>query len=153
MKTVSDLRHLARRLALQVLFEWSFLSKEPTQALLEIENQLLGEDEEKNFKKIKAHHSAWALCQALVTGVTINQEKIDKIIQKAAPEWPIEQLSKLDSSILRLAIFEILQKIETPPKVAIDEAVELAKEFGSDNSAKFVNGVLGTVLRQMENTE
>jgi transcription antitermination protein NusB len=73
---------------------------------------------------------------------------IDEKIQSAAPEWPITQVNKVDLAILRLAVYE-LKKGETPYKVAIDEAVELAKEYGSDNSAKFVNGVLGTVLQKI----
>lgn len=75
--------------------------------------------------------------------------KIDLEITNAAPTWPIDKLNKIDLAILRLAIYELYQK-ETPPKVVIDEAVELAKEFGSENSPSFVNGVLGTVLKEEE---
>jgi N utilization substance protein B len=74
--------------------------------------------------------------------------KIDKQIEKAAPTWPISKLNKIDLAILRLAVFE-LNQTETPPKVVIDEAVELAKEFGSENSGPFVNGVLGTIYKQV----
>ena len=68
----------------------------------------------------------------------------------AAPEWPIDQIAKVDKSILRLAVYELIIKKEVPPKVAINEAVELAKSFGGDNSSKFINGVLGTIYRQSE---
>jgi N utilization substance protein B len=78
-----------------------------------------------------------------------DKESLDKIIQKAATTWPIDKLNKIDLSILRLAIFEI-NKGEVPPKVAIDEAVELAKEYGSESSPSFVNGVLGFVLKEKE---
>lgn len=73
---------------------------------------------------------------------------IDQKIRQAAPEWPISQINKVDLAILRLSIYELKQK-QVPYKVAIDEAVELAKEYGSDNSAKFINGVLGTVLEKL----
>jgi N utilization substance protein B len=83
----------------------------------------------------------------LTWGTLENTERIDKIIVPAAPEWPIEQIALVDLVILRLAIYELLFKREVPPKVAINEAVELAKTFGGLNSSRFVNGVLGTVYR------
>jgi len=78
--------------------------------------------------------------------------KIDKEIEVAAPTWPIDKLNKIDLAILRLAIYE-LEEGETPPKVVIDEAVELAKEYGSENSPSFVNGVLGTIFKNLEKGE
>ena len=81
----------------------------------------------------------------MVRGVLQNREKIDEKIKNFAPAWPIEQMPVVDRNILRLAIFEILLDNKVPVKVAINEAVELAKTFGSDNSSKFVNGVLGSV--------
>ena len=77
-------------------------------------------------------------------------EKIDKVLAKAAPEWPIEKLNKVDLAILRLALWELMIQKSIPPKVIIDEAVELAKEFGAESSASFINGVLGTVLAEKE---
>lgn len=74
--------------------------------------------------------------------------QIDKIIEKCAVEWPIEKINKVDLAILRLAIFELAFEKKTPPKVIIDEAIELAKEFGSESSAGFINGVLGTVIKK-----
>ena len=82
---------------------------------------------------------------ALVRGVIQNKVEIDRNIQSFAPAWPIEQILTVDRNILRLAIFEILIDNEVPVKVAINEAVELAKKFGSENSPRFVNGVLGSV--------
>jgi len=73
--------------------------------------------------------------------------EIDALISKTAPEWPLVQLHKIDLAILRLAIYELLHEKKTPPKVVMDEAVELAKAFGSDNAKSFVNGVLGTIAR------
>ena len=81
----------------------------------------------------------------LLEGVLSDREALDDIIRKAAPQWPLEQLSAIDRNILRLAIREILMNNGAPIRAAINEAVELAKSYGSDNSAKFVNGVLGSV--------
>jgi len=86
-----------------------------------------------------------AFARELVSGVIQNKEKIDLNIQNFAPAWPLEQIPVVDRNILRLAIFEVLLDNKVPVKVAINEAVELAKTFGSDNSSKFVNGVLGSV--------
>jgi N utilization substance protein B len=77
-------------------------------------------------------------------------QDIDKKIQKAAPQWPLEKLNKIDLAILRLAVYE-LGNYTTPPKVIIDEAVELAKEFGAENSPSFINGVLGTIYKELGN--
>jgi len=82
----------------------------------------------------------------LVEGVLENREKTDKIMAALAPAWPVKQIADIDKNILRLAIFEILESGETPPKVAINEAVDLGKIFGSENSSKFINGVLGSLM-------
>jgi len=86
-----------------------------------------------------------AFVRELVNGVLCNQEEIDEHIRYFAPAWPLEQLALVDRSILRLAIYEMLLGSETPVKIAINEAVELAKVFGSESSSRFVNGVLGAV--------
>ena len=83
--------------------------------------------------------------RALVEGVLEHREVLDDLIAKSAPNWPLDQMSKVDKSILRLAIFEILFDNKVPLKAAINEAVELGKRFGSDSSSRFINGVLGTV--------
>lgn len=85
-----------------------------------------------------------------VTEITARLAMLDKQIQQAAPEWPIDHIAKIDLAILRLASYELTVEKKEPPKVIIDEAVELAKEFGNENSPKFVNGVLGTILKEME---
>lgn len=82
-----------------------------------------------------------------IKGVIANCKEADELIMKAAPEWPLEQISTVDKTILRIAVYEILHSEEVPPKVAINEAVELGKTFGSENSSKFINGVLGTIYR------
>jgi len=123
----------ARGLALQALYELDATGHEPE----EVVNYLLEEGElpEENASFIRE----------LVAGVLENKEKIDETIQRFAPAWPVAQLSIVDRNILRLAIFEVLFDNKVPVGVAINEAVELAKKFGSYNSSKFVNGVLGSV--------
>ena len=126
-------RHKARALALQALYEVDSAGHEVEGVV----NQLLAEgglsEENADFTR------------ELVSGVIQNKEKIDLNIQSLAPAWPVEQIPVVDRNILRLAIFEILLDNKVPVKVAINEAVELAKTFGSDNSSRFVNGVLGSV--------
>lgn len=145
MKSAKDPRHEARRIALQVLFEWSFNSLDVEKIIerdLDTLTQLENPEGEK--RKIDTELNVF-----LVKGVTNNLETIDKIISGAAPEWPIDQIAKIDLEILRLAIFELYIARNVPPKVSIDEAVELAKEFGGENSSKFINGVLGTVVKEL----
>jgi N utilization substance protein B len=145
MKGKNDPRHLARTLALQALFEWSYNSTNIENILDRdlpeyVEVGASGKDKPKVDEQ---------LARFLVKGVTKNLDLIDKIIEDSAPEWPISQIAKVDLEILRIAIFELYIARNVPPKVAIDEAVELAKEFGGENSSKFVNGVLGTVVKEM----
>lgn len=134
MKKTNDPRHGARRLALMALFEWGFLSRDPADCT----EDLIGESDGSADED---------LCFDLVEGVTRNIIAIDHIIENSAPDWPLEQVAKVDLSSLRIAVYELLIKKGTPPKVAIDEAVELAKEFGGETSGSFVNGVLGTVVK------
>lgn len=126
-------RHKARTLALQVLYEVDASGHRAEEVL----THLLEEERlpEENISFIRE----------LVRGVIQNQEKIDQHIQSFATAWPLKQIPLVDRNILRLAIFEILLDNKVPVKVAINEAVELAKTFGSDNSSKFINGVLGSV--------
>jgi N utilization substance protein B len=97
------------------------------------------------FKDEKERGEMVSFARELAQGVKEHQEKIDGIIAQAAPAWPVEQLAIIDRNILRLAILEVLINNRTPVGAAINEAVELAKTFGSDSSARFVNGVLGYV--------
>jgi N utilization substance protein B len=126
-------RRRARAVALQALYEFDSAGHDAETALTHLlaESGLAGED--ANFTR------------GLVGGVIRNKEQIDKHISKFAPAWPLEQIPIVDRNILRLAIFEILLDNNVPVKVAINEAVELAKKFGSDSSSRFVNGVLGSV--------
>lgn len=131
-----DPRHNARRVALATLFSWSVLSQDKKEALTTAAQVL----ELENFDR--------DLAQFIIDGVTENKKYLDELIEQTAPEWPIDQIARVDLVILRIAIFELVIAQNVPPKVAIDEAVELAKEFGTENSSKFVNGVLGTVVEK-----
>ena len=122
-----------RALALKVLYEVDSVGHDVDETL----TRFLA-------KEVLSEENA-AFARELVSGVVQNREKIDHNIQSFAPAWPVEQIPLVDRNILRLAIFEILFDNKVPVKVAINEAVELAKTFGSDNSSKFVNGVLGSV--------
>jgi N utilization substance protein B len=127
-------RRKARSIALQVLYEVDSVGHKPGEV---IERSLIFDDtlSEENNTFVKD----------LVEGVQKNRQQIDEHIKKFAPTWPISQISVIDRNILRLAIFELLFDNKTPIKVAINEAVELAKSFGSDSSARFINGVLSSI--------
>ncbi len=108
-------------------------------------NEILGRNIEEFAPGIEDDQFA----RDLINGVLENREKIDEIIIKTAPEWPLEQINLIDRNVLRIGIYELLlgKREEVPPKVAINEAIELAKSFGGETSGKFVNGVLGTIYR------
>ena len=137
MKEGFDPRHAARIIALQTLFEWSFNSSD----LDEIARRDIEESEIPNIDL--------DLVKFLMKGVTENLDTIDGIISSSAPEWPIEQIGKIDLAALRIAVFELYIARSVPPKVAIDEAIELGKQYGGENSGKFINGVLGTVVKNL----
>lgn len=138
-----DPRHEARRVALATLFERAFHSIRPEESIIRVEEVL----EEKEVDQ--------ELLEALIAGVTEKTEEIDRLIEETAPAWPTNQINKIDLIALRIAIWELLfakevlpENKQVPPKVAIDEAIELAKEFGGSSSGPFVNGVLGTVVER-----
>lgn len=126
---------------MQSLFEWDFYGQDrDLNAILSRNLQEFGPGlDEKGFSR------------ELIDGITDRMAGIDKIIEKAAPQWPIDQISIVDRNILRMGLFELLyeDKEAVPPKVAINEAIELAKNFGGESSGKFVNGVLGTIYKEM----
>ncbi|MFC1900854.1 transcription antitermination factor NusB [Chloroflexota bacterium] len=117
------------------------------QSLYEIDSSKHGVEEvlDRIIKDLGMTEESAGFTRTLVNGVVDNIDSIDNNIKRYAPAWPIEQISMIDRNILRLAIFEILIDNKVPVKVAINEAIELAKSFGTDNSSKFVNGVLGSV--------
>ena len=127
---------------MQSLYEWDFYNKNKGS---------LKEIVERNIKDFGPGLENVSFIWDLVSGVEKNLIKIDKIIEISAPEWPIAQIPIIDRNVLRIGIFELLygNKEEVPPKVAINEAIELAKTFSGQTSGKFVNGVLGTVYKQL----
>lgn len=130
---MSGRRHKGRIVALQALFELDAVGHEPEKA---VDNILVG---------FKAAPEVRTFALELVKGVSENREQIDKVIEDTAPAFPIDQLAVVDRNILRLAIYEILLDNKVPMRAAINEAVELAKEYGGENSPRFINGVLGSV--------
>lgn len=137
-------RHLGRIVALQTLYEQDFRRE------CDDQNFALEEVLGRNIDRYKETIDDKEFIQQLVSGVDQRQDEIDAIIRPVAPEWPIEQIARIDRVVLRIGVWELLFEKGVPPKVAINEAVELAKAFGGDNSSKFINGVLGTVLRNQE---
>lgn len=140
-------RHLARSIAMQTLYEWDFnvsmgkkVSSDMVYAMLE-----------RNINEFGPGLEDTSFVKVLIDGVLDKKVDLDAIIEKAAPEWPIQQIAVIDRNVLRIGLYELLFGTykEVPPKVAINESIELAKTFGGANSGKFVNGVLGTVYREM----
>ena len=140
----SDPRRVARSVALQSLFAADVRdrpgSSDPSRRPGP-DYDWLDEDIDRSVMEFadRLHH-----------GVSVNQQRLDGLIGRFAPAWPVTQLPIVDRNILRIAIFELLHNPATPPKAAIDEAVELAKVFGSDSSARFVNGVLGSIMSSLD---
>lgn len=139
-------RHLGRIIALQSLYEYDFRTSLDIEGLKSDVKEIVS----RNLLVYKDNFDDIDFVNDLVDGVMENQAQIDDQVRPAAPEWPIEQIAKVDITILRLALYELMLKREVPPKVVINEAVELAKAFGGPNSSKFVNGVLGTIYRQSD---
>jgi N utilization substance protein B len=136
-------RHLGRIIALQTLYEHDFrVSADDTSFQLE-------EALKRNIDRYKTTVDDTPFVERLVNGVIKHQKELDDFLQPIAPEWPIDQIARMDRVVLRMGLYELKYELDTPPKVIINEAVELAKAFGGDNSSKFINGVLGTAYRQL----
>lgn len=134
-------RQLGRSIVLQSLYEWDFNNKK--EDLIKIV--------ERNIQEFAPGFDEPEFIWRLVKGVIDHLKKIDDIIIKAAPEWPLEQIAIVDRNALRIGLYELIyaDPDEVPPKVAINEAIEIAKNYGGPNSGKFINGVLGTVYKQV----
>lgn len=128
---------------MQSLYEWDFAGKK---------KESLDKIVKKNIKEFGPGLEDEDFIWELVNGVVSKISSIDKIIIKAAPEWPLDQITIVDRNVLRIGLYELLygNKEDVPPKVAINEAIELAKSFGGESSGKFINGVLGTVFNEIE---
>ena len=135
-------RHLSRSIVLQTLFEWDFSNGKKN----DIKEVAL-----RNLKEFAPGLEDDAFVFSLVNKVLEKHKIIDEIIEKAAPEWPLDKISLIDRNILRIGLTELLfgDRTQVPPKVAINEAIELAKTYGGENSSKFINGVLGAVYKEI----
>jgi transcription antitermination protein NusB len=137
-------RHLGRIIALQTLYEEEFRRD------CDDPNFVLQEVLARNINRYAKMVDDSKFIEQLVKGVDDKRSELDALLQPIAPEWPLDQIARMDRIILRMGAYELLYGEDVPPKVVINEAVELAKGFGGENSSKFINGVLGTVLRQKE---
>ncbi len=135
-------RHLIRTVILQTLYEWDFYGQEKDIT------EILERNLEEFAPGIDEPDFAWRILK----GVIEHLREIDEILSRAAPDWPIEKIAAVDRNILRIGLYELLfaDHQEVPPRVAINEAVELAKNYGGPNTSRFVNGVLGTIYREMQ---
>lgn len=140
-------RHLGRIVALQTLYEYELRTS--------IGDAVdVAELVDRNLERYKDAIDDTDFVLVLVQGVIDKTTELDAVLQPLAPEWPLDQISRIDRSTLRLGLYELTYRRDSvPPKVAINEAVELAKAFGSDNSSKFINGVLGSAYRNLEAEE
>ena len=130
-------RRRARRVTLEVLYEHDIAQHPP------------GEILQRRLEANQIDTSGAEFASQLVQGTLSFLDSMDVLIARYAPEWPLEQMAVIDRNILRIAIFEFIASGETPVKVAINEAVELAKTYGSDSAPRFINGVLGSLAEQI----
>lgn len=137
-------RHLARTIALQSLYEWDFNQKSKDELTFILTH---------NLKEFAPDFDDKGFAESIIKGVIDHRDEIDALITKYAPEWPLEQITIVDRNVLRIGIYELRFSPEIPPKVAINEAIELAKTFGGESSGRFVNGVLGTIYKEMNKEE
>ncbi|MEK7580035.1 MAG: transcription antitermination factor NusB [Patescibacteria group bacterium] len=141
-------RHLSRTIALQTLYEWDFSHSKKESSRDELKEII-----KRNSKEFGMIDEDNKFGEELTFGVIDNLEKIDDHIKKYAPQWPLEQITLIDRNILRIGVYELAVSNNTPPKVAINEAIEVAKAFSGINAGKFVNGVLGAIYEKIKDKE
>lgn len=141
MKSRTDPRHEARKIALASGFCWLFSDADADACKL------------FSCDMLDCKNADLDLTDELIKGMKEHRDEIDQLVQECAPEWPLSKIAKVDLMILRLSIYELLHAKRVPEKVIVDEAVELAKEFGNDTSSKFINGVLGNVIERNKQNE
>lgn len=139
-------RHLARTLAMQTLFLWDFNGKkEKSEKVKKLATEV--------FSNFAPNFDDNGFVEKLLKGVMTKLPEIDKYIVKYATEWPLEQITIVDRNILRIGVYELVYDKDIPARVAINEAIEIAKTFGGASSGKFVNGVLGAIYNSMDKEE
>ena len=131
-------RRKSKVIALQALYEVDAVDHDPIQVL------------DRLMVEADLPTSARQVTREMVQGVVENRRELDRIISELAPSWPVSQIAAVDRSLLRLAIYELMFSRQAPPKVTVNEAVDLARAFGSESSRKFVNGVFGSVMEMVE---
>lgn len=134
-------RHLLRTIVMQTLYEWDFYGKDDSR----VEDFL-----QKNIEEFAKGAEKEEFLQTTMHGIIEHAKEIDKILEDATPDWPLDQITLVDRNILRIGVYELKWASDIPSKVAINEAIELAKTFGGRSSGRFVNGVLGTIYRDLE---
>jgi len=134
-------RRKAREIALQVLYEIDVLQIGPDEAL------------DLFWNNFEAPEEARAFSSELVEGATLHQEEIDGFIAACSDHWSLDRMSRVDRNILRMAVYELLYCTDIPPKVTLNEAIDLGKEFGSENSGSFINGVLDALYAKLKNED
>jgi len=137
-------RHLARTIAMQTLFAWDFNGKknDDVDALVD-----------ENFANFAPQFDDGGFVRETIKNILEHSEEIDNYIRRYATEWPLEQITLVDRNVLRIGIYELLYSANIPPRVAINEAIEIAKTFGGESSGKFINGVLGAIYKDMPAAE
>ena len=138
---MASYRHLARIAVMQTIFEYEFSGQDGPEKDIKPYDRLV-----YNIKQLASKIKDVSFAKSTLEGVLKNQKKIYKVLQKNAPEWPIEKIAPVDRAILEIGIYEIVFSDDIPPVVAINEAIEIAKVYGDTNSAKFINGVLSAVM-------
>jgi len=133
-------RHLGRTIIMQSLYQWDFRGKD----VEELQRSLEG-----NLKEFAPEFDDVQFVETTVNGILTNLDAIEGLITKYAPQWPLEQITLVDRNVLRIGVYELRFNPEIPARVAINEAIELAKTFGGESSGKFINGVLGAIYRDM----
>lgn len=138
---MASYRHLARISVMQTIFSVEFRQNDqpPVETLQTILREFAPKVTELDF------------ATALLEGVFANQKEIFKLIEHYAPEWPIEKIAPIDRAVLEIGVYELLYSTDVPPVVAINEAVEIAKEYGDSSSPKFINGVLSNIMKDKQN--
>jgi N utilization substance protein B len=129
---------------MQTLFLWDFAEKKQTDLTEIVDNVFL------NFAP---SFNDQGFVKDLIKGVIDNVKKIDEYITEYATEWPLDQITLVDRNVLRIGIYELKVSDEIPPRVAINEAIEIAKTYGGESSGRFVNGVLGAIYKDMDHSE